>query len=61
MEFSTDAYKHTGPVCFSPDARFLAIAVDYRLVVRDVNSLKVPALFVSLTFYLLLVGLSARN
>ncbi|OEL22508.1 WD repeat-containing protein WRAP73, partial [Dichanthelium oligosanthes] len=40
MEF-TEAYKQTGPCCFSPDARFLAVAVDYRLVVRDVVSLKV--------------------
>jgi hypothetical protein len=40
--FSTETYKQTGPVCFSPDARFLAVAVDYRLVVRDVVSLKVP-------------------
>ncbi|GJM91471.1 hypothetical protein PR202_ga07846 [Eleusine coracana subsp. coracana] len=45
MEFTTDAYKHTGPVCFSPDARFVAVAVDYRLVVRDVASLKVVQLF----------------
>jgi hypothetical protein len=40
--FSTETYKQRGPVCFSPDARFLAVAVDYRLVVRDVVSLKVP-------------------
>lgn len=40
MEFS-DTYKHSGPCCFSPDARFLAVAVDYRLVIRDVVSLKV--------------------
>ena len=44
MEF-TEAYKQTGPCCFSPDGRFLAIAVDYRLVVRDVVSLKVSAQF----------------
>jgi hypothetical protein len=40
MEFS-DTYKHSGPCVFSPDARFLAVAVDYRLVIRDVVSLKV--------------------
>lgn len=40
MEF-TDAYKQTGPCCFSPNARFLAVAVDYRLVIRDVLTLKV--------------------
>ncbi|ONK73503.1 uncharacterized protein A4U43_C04F32290 [Asparagus officinalis] len=44
MEF-TDAYKQTGPCCFSPDSRFLAVAVDYRLVIRDVVSLKVLQLF----------------
>ncbi|KAL5973176.1 hypothetical protein ACLOJK_037203, partial [Asimina triloba] len=44
MEF-TDAYKQTGPCCFSPNSRFLAIAVDYRLVIRDVASLKVIHLF----------------
>lgn len=43
MEFS-DTYKHSGPCVFSPDARFLAVAVDYRLVIRDVVSLKVLAL-----------------
>lgn len=41
MEF-TDAHKQTGPCCFSPNARFVAVAVDYRLVIRDVLSLKVP-------------------
>lgn len=40
MEF-TEAYKQTGPCCFSPNARFLAVTVDYRLVIRDVLSLKV--------------------
>ena len=40
MEFS-DTYKHSGHCVFSPDARFLAVAVDYRLVIRDVASLKV--------------------
>jgi len=45
MEF-TEAFKQTGPCSFSPDSRFLAIAVDYRLVIRDVVSLKVAAPFV---------------
>lgn len=45
MEF-TEAYKQTGPCCFSPDSRFLAIAVDYRLVIRDVVTLKVAQLYV---------------
>ncbi|OAY78465.1 WD repeat-containing protein WRAP73 [Ananas comosus] len=44
MEF-TDAYKQTGPCSFSPDSRFLALAVDYRLVIRDVVSLKVVQLY----------------
>jgi hypothetical protein len=45
MEF-TESFKQTGPCSFSPDSRFLAIAVDYRLVVRDVLSLKVVVPFV---------------
>ncbi|XP_057482621.1 uncharacterized protein LOC130769343 [Actinidia eriantha] len=44
MEF-TEAYKQSGPCCFSPNARFLAVSVDYRLVIRDVLSLKVVQLF----------------
>ncbi|KAI4384707.1 hypothetical protein MLD38_002825 [Melastoma candidum] len=44
MEF-TDAYKQTGPCCFSPDSRFIAVAVDYRLVIRDAFSFKVVQLF----------------
>lgn len=40
MEF-TEAYKQTGPCCFSPNARYIAVAVDYRLVVRDAHSFKV--------------------
>ncbi|XP_068634850.1 uncharacterized protein [Aristolochia californica] len=44
MEF-TDAYKQTGPCCFSPNSRFLAIAVDSRLVIRNVLSLKVVQLY----------------
>jgi hypothetical protein len=44
MEFS-DTYKHSGHCIFSPDARFLAVAVDYRLVIRDITSLKVRRFF----------------
>lgn len=40
MEF-TDAYKQTGPCVFSPNARFLAVPADYRLVIRDVLTLEV--------------------
>jgi hypothetical protein len=40
MEFS-DTYKYTGPCAFSHDAQLLAVAADYRLVIRDVESLKV--------------------
>ncbi|KAI3471010.1 hypothetical protein Pfo_027673 [Paulownia fortunei] len=39
MEF-TETFKQTGPCAFSPNARFLAVAVDYRLVIRDVLTLK---------------------
>nr|GME14638.1 WD repeat-containing protein WRAP73 [Ipomoea batatas] len=44
MDF-TEAFKQSGPCAFSPNARFLAVAVDYRLVIRDVLSLKVVQLF----------------
>ncbi|PKA61140.1 hypothetical protein AXF42_Ash006036 [Apostasia shenzhenica] len=44
MEF-TETYKQTGPCCFSPDSRYLAVAVDYRLVIRDLTSLKVIQLY----------------
>ncbi|XP_031392138.1 WD repeat-containing protein WRAP73 isoform X4 [Punica granatum] len=44
MEF-TEAYKQTGPCCFSPNARYIAVAVDYRLVIRDSLSFKVVQLF----------------
>ncbi|XP_075502434.1 uncharacterized protein LOC142540286 [Primulina tabacum] len=44
MEF-TETFKQTGPCSFSPNARFLAVAVDYRLVIRDVLTLKVVQLF----------------
>ncbi|XP_059461014.1 uncharacterized protein LOC132190135 isoform X1 [Corylus avellana] len=44
MEF-TEAYKQTGPCCFSPNARYIAVAVDYRLVIRDTLSFKVVQLF----------------
>ncbi|KAB2053718.1 hypothetical protein ES319_A12G206800v1 [Gossypium barbadense] len=39
MEF-TEAYKQTGPCCFSPNARYIAVAVDYRLMIRDTLSFK---------------------
>ncbi|KAL1559312.1 WD repeat-containing protein WRAP73 [Salvia divinorum] len=44
MEF-TETFKQTGPCAFSPNARFLAVAVDYRLVIRDIHTLKVVQLF----------------
>lgn len=55
MEF-TDPYKQTGPCCFSPNSRFLAIAVDYRLVIRDVLSLKVPPFLSLHLFHIALFG-----
>jgi hypothetical protein len=60
MEF-TEPYKQTGPCCFSPDARFLAVAVDYRLVVRDVVSLKVPAAYRSPSPFAPSISLFARE
>lgn len=45
MEF-TETYKQTGPCCFSPNARFIAVAVDYRLVIRDTLSFKVIYAFI---------------
>ncbi|KAK9699303.1 hypothetical protein RND81_08G166000 [Saponaria officinalis] len=44
MEF-TEAYKHSGPCTFSPNVRYIAAAVDYRLVIRDTISFKVVQLF----------------
>ncbi|CAM8973504.1 unnamed protein product [Rhodiola kirilowii] len=44
MEF-TEAYKQSGTCCFSPNSRFVAVAVDYRLVIRDLLSFKVVQLF----------------
>ena len=45
MEFS-EAYKFTGPRPeFSPDGRYIASVVDYRLVIRDAETLQVLHLF----------------
>ncbi|CAI9091979.1 OLC1v1027103C2 [Oldenlandia corymbosa var. corymbosa] len=44
MEF-TEPYKQTGPCSFSPNSRFVAVAVDYRLVIRDVLTFKVVQLY----------------
>ncbi|KAG7554495.1 WD40 repeat [Arabidopsis suecica] len=44
MEF-TEAYKQTGPCCFSPNSRYVAVANDYRLVIRDTFSFQVVQLF----------------
>ena len=38
-------YKQTGPSSFSSNGRFLAIVVDYRLVIREVATLKVALFF----------------
>ena len=41
LDFS-ETYKRTGPTpVFSPDGRFLATAVEYRLVIRDAETLTV--------------------
>ncbi|GBG89539.1 hypothetical protein CBR_g49329 [Chara braunii] len=44
MDFS-ETYKHSGPCAWSPDGKLLAIAVDYRLVVRDLDTLQVVQLY----------------
>ncbi|KDP40396.1 hypothetical protein JCGZ_03875 [Jatropha curcas] len=44
MEF-TEAYKQSGSCCFSPNARYIAVVVDYQLVIRDTLSFKVVQLF----------------
>jgi hypothetical protein len=44
MDFS-ETYKHSGPCAWSPDGKMLATAVEFRLVVRDTDSLQVGAAF----------------
>jgi hypothetical protein len=44
MDFS-ETYKHSGPCAWSPDGKMLATAVEFRLVVRDTDSLQVGADF----------------
>ncbi len=44
MDFS-DSFKCSGPCEHSPDGRFLATAEEYRLVLRDVESLNVVQLY----------------
>ncbi|KAF6176736.1 hypothetical protein GIB67_031547 [Kingdonia uniflora] len=60
MEF-TEAYKQTELCCFSPNARYLAVAVDYRLVIHDVLSLKIVQLFLAWIKLAILNGLSILN
>jgi len=60
MEFS-DTYKHSGPCTFSPDSRFLAVAVDSRLVIRDVVSLKVCSPHPSSPLFSLSLSLSLSS
>lgn len=60
MEF-TECYKQTGPSSFSPNARFLAVAVDYRLVIRDTLSFKVTLFHLRLNlikFYLVVINIT---
>nr|XP_005986097.1 PREDICTED: WD repeat-containing protein WRAP73 isoform X1 [Latimeria chalumnae] len=48
MNFS-EVLKHSGQLCeLSPDGRYLATCVQYRLVVRDVNSLQILHLYTCL-------------
>ena len=45
MDF-TELYKQTGNICrFSPNGLYLATAVQYRLVIRDADSLQILHLF----------------
>jgi hypothetical protein len=44
MDFS-ECYRCSGPPAFSPDGQFLAAPVEYRLVIRDVESLKVVQIY----------------
>lgn len=45
MDFS-EPYRYSGPTpAFSPDGRFIAVAVEYRLLVRDWQTLRVVQLF----------------
>ncbi|XP_059172852.1 WD repeat-containing protein WRAP73-like [Physella acuta] len=45
MNFS-ELFRQSGQLCiFSPDGKFLASAVDYRLVIRDVETLQIQHLF----------------
>mgnify|MGYP001807593983 CR=1 FL=1 len=44
MDFS-EAYKCSLLPSYSPDGQFLAAAVEYRLVIRDVESLQVVQIY----------------
>ncbi|CAD7696704.1 unnamed protein product [Ostreobium quekettii] len=46
MEFSDEAVKFAGPVPpTSPDGRYVAVAVEYRLIVRDWQTLRVVQMY----------------
>ncbi|MGH0163040.1 UNVERIFIED_CONTAM: hypothetical protein FKN15_044234 [Acipenser sinensis] len=48
MNFS-EVFKHSNQLCrFSPDGKYLATCVQYRLVVRDVNTLQILHLYTCL-------------
>ncbi len=45
MDFS-ETYRSSGPPpCLSPDGRFLATVVEYRLIIREVENLRVVQLY----------------
>ncbi|EFJ50847.1 hypothetical protein VOLCADRAFT_73435 [Volvox carteri f. nagariensis] len=45
MDFS-DAYRYSGPVpAFSPDGRFVASVAEYRLIIREVETMRVVQLY----------------
>lgn len=45
MELS-DTWRQTGPCVFSPNGALLAVSVDHRLVVRDVETLQIVQFFI---------------
>ncbi|KAL5569800.1 hypothetical protein UlMin_026375 [Ulmus minor] len=60
MDQFTEAYKQTGPCCFSPNACFIAVAVDYCLVIHDTLSFKISYIEWALDSEYILCGLYKR-
>lgn len=48
MNFS-ECFKQTGQICkFSPDGKYIANCVQYRIIIRDLNTLQIKSLFTCL-------------